>query len=80
MALNKTKPTPSRPSRKRRRLLNYDNDRRQRSQDARNMFVAEHKLKCFKCDTNNYLPAKTGFNKFGPWAICANCKPGASKR
>lgn|SRR5215472_2682605 len=37
-------------------------------------FVRKHALTCFRCGTSTPLAwAKTGTNRRGPWAICADC-------
>ena len=45
-------------------------------QTAMAEYVAKHELACFKCGTREGEWAKTGRNRRGPWAICADCVRG----
>jgi hypothetical protein len=57
--------------------LHLGQERRQAAIDGRQLimeaFVAEHKLRCFRCDRNDRPWAKTGTSWRGPWAICVPC-------
>jgi hypothetical protein len=36
-------------------------------------FVGKHDLDCFSCGSTTNEWAKTGTNRYGPWAICVPC-------
>ena len=65
--------------------MNWDKARRDRlprefksrtTEKQKNLtkFVRKHNLSCFRCKTKTGPWGRIGTNKFGPWALCEDCR------